>query len=156
MFVLSVSDECESMSIYRGSRRRPGDIHATVVDVTRYGAPEYSSEQSIEHMRRAQPATVLLPRTSLWLSEIPECFRPDALAAQFPRVANALCDSWSDPAARGLYLRDLLTGGGRPHRKGFPPAVVRQLQRLHAIHTTLCGLGRSLWDDPLIGDVRNP
>ena len=144
----------EAMSIYQGARRRLEDIHATAARAPSACDDENSfEEQPFIHMRRARPSTVLLPRTSLWLSEIPEPFRPSALAAQFPRVANTLCACWADPVARGLYLQDLLTGGGRPRRKGFPSAVVRELQRIHAVHTTLCGMGRSLWDDPLIGDA---
>src|SRR5687767_14461927 len=142
------------MSIYRGARRRLEDIHATRVEApTAYDDADPSQEPFI-HMRRARPATVLFPRTALWLSEIPEHFRPRALAAQFPRVANALCASWTDSTARGHYLHDLLTAGGRRTRKGFPPAVVRELERMNAVHATLRGLNRSLWDDPLTGDAR--
>ena len=89
--------------------------------------------------------TVLLPRTASWLAEIPERLRPTALAAQFPRIANLVCASWADPAARGQYLDSLLTMD-RPNRRGFPAGVLRELQRLQAIHLNLCGLQRSLWD----------
>ena len=144
------------MSIYQGARRRREDIHAAALTVASVLDQASPIEQPFIHMRRARPSTVLLPRTAVWLSEIPPHFRPSALAAQFPRVANALCASWADPSARGLYLHDLLTGGGRASRKGFPPAIVRELQRMSAVHTALCGLGRSLWDDPLTGDARSP
>lgn len=53
--------------------------------------------------------------------------------------------AWRDPVSRGKYLEDLLTGGGRVGRKGFPAAVVRDLQRLHAVHGILCGLKQSIW-----------
>lgn len=99
------------------------------------------------HLRRAQPVTVLLPRTANWLAEIPEKFRPTAVASQFPRIANLICATWADPVARGKYLQDLLAGD-RPNRKGFPPQVLRELQRLHAVHLTLFELKRSLWDEP--------
>ena len=99
------------------------------------------------HLRRSQPVTVLLPRTANWLAEIPEKLRPTALAAQFPRIANLICASWADPAARSQYLEALLTVD-RPNRKGFPAGVLRELQRLQAIHLNLCGLKRSLWDSP--------
>lgn len=99
------------------------------------------------HLRRSQPVTVLLPRTANWLAEIPEKLRPTALAAQFPRIANQICASWADPAARGQYLKALLTVD-RPNRKGFPAGVLREIQRLQAIHLSLCGLKRSLWDSP--------
>lgn len=142
-----------AMSIYRGARRRPDDIHATVVQApdTR---EEATGEECFASLRRAQPAQSLLPRTSLWLSKFPERLRPSTLAAQFPRVANSLCANWSDPAARGRCLHDLLTGGTRTSRRGFPQAVVRELQRLYAVHTAVSGQGLSPWDDPLASDTR--
>ena len=56
-----------------------------------------------------------------------------------------ICATWADPSARGKYLGELLAGD-RLDRKGFPPPVLRELQRLHAVHLTLCDLKRSLWD----------
>jgi hypothetical protein len=149
----SLAHECRRhvMSIYRGARRRLDDVHA----VAREHGGTINGSADFTHLRRSQPVSALLPRTSVWLSDVPERFRPSALAVHFPRVANALCANWSDPGARGQYLHDLLTGGGRPNRKGFPLTVVRELQRLNAVHTTLCGLGRSLWDDPMVGDARS-
>lgn len=134
------------MSIYRGWRPRPEDIHASSI-------AHLGNEQSREgdampppiHLRRAQPVNTLLPTTAIWLADIPEKLRPTALATQFPRIANLLCAAWRDPDARGAYLENLLTGGGRPNRKGFPPTVLRDLQRMHACHAILCGLKQSIW-----------
>lgn len=142
----NVVDEDGAMSIYRGWRPLPDDVHTQWVanKSTSKGLSDAASPPI--HLRRAQPASVLVPRTAQWLSEIPEKLRPKALAAQFPRIANLICASWPDPAAREKYLADLLTGG-RPNRKGFPPAVLRELQRLHAVHLALSGLNRSLWDE---------
>ena len=134
------------MSIYRGFRPVPDDVHAHNVAHNSVPAGERSDDAPPPaHLRRAQPVTVLLPRTANWLSEIPEKFRPTALVTQFPRIANLICACWSDPSARGEYLDDLLAGN-RPNRKGFPPPVLREVQKLHAVHVTLCGLNRSLWD----------
>ena len=133
-------------SIYRGWRSVPEDVHAH--NVAHSGGPACEPSNDApppDHPRRAQPATVLLPRTASWLAEIPEKFRPTALATQFPRIANLICATWADPSARGKYLQELLAGS-RPNRKGFPPSVLRELQRLHAVHLTLCDLKRSLWD----------
>ena len=135
-------------SIYRGWRPVPEDVHSHNVAHKDGSAcqPSDSAPPPV-HLRRAQPVTVLLPRTACWLAEIPEKFRPAALASHFPRIANLICATWADPSARGKYLEDLLAGN-RPNRKGFPPQVLRELQRLHSVHLTLFELKRSLWDEP--------
>ena len=135
------------MSIYRGWRALPQDVYAAhAAATTAAGAPAENS--SWHHLRRAQPVNLLLPRTKIWLAEIPEKFRPAALASRFPRVANTLCATWNDGSRRGEYLDDLLTGGTRRSRKGFPASVHRELQRLGAVHTILSNLQRSAWDAP--------
>jgi hypothetical protein len=135
------------VSIYRGWRPLPHDVHAARADVTP-ALDESANEVSWRHRRRAQPINVLLPRTRVWLAEIPEKFRPSALASQFPRIANTLCATWNDPARRGEYLEGLLTGGTRPHRRGFPTSVHRELQRLGAVHAILSNLDRTTWTAP--------
>jgi hypothetical protein len=133
------------MSIYRGFRVLAQDVHATSCVAQAPRQQPLRPEPPPIHLRRAQPVNTLLPATASWLAAIPEKLRPTALATQFPRIANMLCATWSDPAGRGAYLEDLLTGGGRVGRRGFPSAVVRDLQRLHAVHGILCGLKRSIW-----------
>lgn len=125
------------MSIYRGWRAFPEDIHTETRRRTGRPTTPEESEPPPVHLRRAQPMTVLLPRTAEWLAQIPPQFRPTALASQFPRIANLLCASWNDPPAREKYLVDLLSGGGRSSRKGFPPTVLRELQVLHSVHRAL-------------------
>ena len=135
------------MSIYRGWRPLPQDIYAARAAIT-IAADTQAENVSLHHLRRAQPINVLLPRTKMWLAEIPEKFRPTALACQFPRIANTLCATWNDRLRRGEYLDDLLTGGTRRSRKGFPASVHRELQRLSAVHTILTDLHRSTWHAP--------
>jgi hypothetical protein len=135
------------VSIYRGWRALPQDVHAARAHVTPALAVS-SAAESWDHLRRAQPIDVLLPRTSLWLAEIPENFRPSALASQFPRIANTLCATWNEQTRRGDYLQDLLTGGARRNRKGFPASVHRELQRLGAVHTILANLHHTTWVAP--------
>ena len=133
------------MSIYRGWRPLPEDIHARSIAHLGSGQSREAETTPPVHLRRAQPVNTLLPATAIWLADIPEKLRPTALATQFPRIANLLCVAWGDRDARGAYLENLLTGGGRPNRKGFPPAVLRDLQRMHAVHAILCGLKQSIW-----------
>lgn len=138
-------------SIYRGHRPVPEDVHAHVVAHNDVAANESSDVTPFPvHLRRAQPVAVLLPRTAAWLAEIPVKFRPVALASQFPRIANLICATWSQPVARGDYLQELLAGR-RPNRKGFPSQVLRELQVLNAVHSNLVVLKRSLWD----GEMRS-
>ena len=141
------------MSIYRGWRPFPADVHSRGV-AHNAAVTEQVQDAPPIHLRRAQPVLVLLPRTASWLAEIPPRFRPVALSKQFARIANNICATWFDPLARGKYLEQLLVGD-RPNRRGFPPVVLRELQTLHQVHIELCrsnetatwdGLSRSLWD----------
>jgi hypothetical protein len=52
-----------------------------------------------------------------------------ALADQYPRIANALVRQWGDAKACRAYFEDLLNDR-RGGRKGFPPAVLRDIRRL--------------------------
>lgn len=141
------------MSIYRGSRRRLEDVHAGFA-ANSDAIDESDDSERYRHLRRATPVETLLPRTSLWLSEIPERFRPATIALRFPRIANLLCATWGDASARGEYLRSLLGSGGRAKRRGFPAAVLRELQTLNAVHLTLTTLDRSIWDQPELKSER--
>ena len=98
------------------------------------------------HLRRAQPDEALLPRTAMWLADMPAALRPVQLATRYPRVANRLCATWSDPAARDDYLEDLITGRDRPGRRGFPVSVLQDLRRLRAVHRIARDLNRRIWD----------
>jgi hypothetical protein len=81
---------------------------------------------------------VLLPRTKNWIVSLPEPVRPRALAAQFARIANQLCTAWDDPPGCAAYLAELLIDR-RGGRKGFPSAVLRELNVLQAYYVGLYG-----------------
>lgn len=120
------------MSLYRGWRPLLDDVQTHDVAYTKSPDAAAPAPPPV-HLRRAQPVSVLLPRTASWIAQMPEGFRPTSLAKQFPRIANLLCASWADVPGRQQCLEALLTAD-RPHRKGFPPAVLRELQRLYAAH----------------------
>jgi hypothetical protein len=65
----------------------------------------------------------------LWLRRLPARRRPLRLCENFPRVANRIAWCWHDVALSEQVIDDLLTDR-RGGRSGFPPAVVRELQRL--------------------------
>ena len=135
------------MTFYRGWRPLPDDAYAqTVRHNATTKALECNPDTPPVHLRRAQPISILLPRTAEWLAELPEQYRPTALAEQFPRIANLICANWAEPAARGKCLIELLADG-RPNRKGFPPSVLRDLEMLHRVHLAVSGAAAfTEWD----------
>jgi hypothetical protein len=139
------------MSIYSGHRQLPSDVQVEHVARKLSAAP---AAQPV-HLRKAQPASTLLPRTVAWVASLPPPMRPHCLTSQFARVANQLGAVWTDAAACREYLASLLidTRGGR---KGFPEAVLSEIEALQAFHarinpaqmreTDWRGTSRSLWD----------
>ena len=125
-----------STSIYRGWRTLPSDVQ--VQDGVDKGPPEDRPALPSVHLRRSQPLMVLLPHTKSWIASLPEPVRPYTLAAQFARIANLLCADWDDPPACTKYLAELLIDH-RGGRKGFPMAVLRELNVLQAYYVGLYG-----------------
>jgi hypothetical protein len=72
---------------------------------------------------------VLTTSARTWVRRLPPRRRPLGLCAAFPRVANRLAWCWADAAVSAQVLDDLLIDR-RGGRQGFPPLVVRELQRL--------------------------
>ncbi|MES2990990.1 MAG: hypothetical protein V4844_06190 [Pseudomonadota bacterium] len=68
-----------------------------------------------------------------WLARLPADFRPDALAARYPRIANRLALLWRDPGLIEQYLDELLVPK-RPDRQGFPSEVAADLQSLQMLN----------------------
>ncbi len=64
-----------------------------------------------------------------WLRQLPPRRRPLRLCEVHPRVVNRIAWCWHDPALREQVLDDLLVDR-RGGRQGFPPCMVRELQRL--------------------------
>jgi len=118
-------------SIYRGWRNLPYDVQ--VQDHADKGATENIPAPPPVHLRRMQPVTVLLPRTREWIASLPEAVRPHILAAQFARIANLICISWDDSSHCREYFDELLVHR-RNGRKGFPVAVLRDLNILYSYY----------------------
>jgi len=64
-----------------------------------------------------------------WLRQLPPRRRPLRLCADHPRLANRIAWCWSDPRLAEQVLDDLLVDR-RGGRRGFAPAIVRELRRL--------------------------
>jgi hypothetical protein len=90
----------------------------------------------------------LLEVTVRWMDSLPASLRPVALARDFPRIANKLCESWKRPARCDEYFKQLLIDH-RGGRKGFPAAVAMELSKLAAHHASLYPYRHSIWDDVL-------
>lgn len=95
-------------------------------DVATIGRPEHW-----KRLRRRNLPTdrALTGRAIDWLLSMSPPLRPQKLAAEFPRIANALAEIWDEPeqcqAAFGRLLSDSRRG-----RKGFPRAVYDELVTL--------------------------
>lgn len=112
------------MSIYRGfGKPASGGAPAAT------GRNDPADPQDWSAWRKAEPATVLLKNTAHWIGSLPAEMQPRTLAAQFPRVANALCANWDDPVSFSGCIDELLTDR-RGGRRGFPAPVVSELQAL--------------------------
>lgn len=124
----TIRDTTLSKSIYHGWRDLPSDIQAKAL--TDRAIPEDQAVPPPVHLRRQQPATVLLPRTKEWIASLPEPVRPQVLAAQFARIANTICVVWGNPTQCREYFDELFVQR-RVGRKGFSVAVLRDLNILH-------------------------
>jgi hypothetical protein len=94
-------------------------------------APDDAEQARWVRVRRAPRACddALTGTTRRWLRHLPARRRPMHLCEAFPRVANRLAWCWHDVALSDSALADLLEDR-RGGRTGFPPSVVRELQRL--------------------------
>ena len=124
-------------SIYRGWRNLPYDVQEQDVGIPATRADTAARTTAVAvHLRRANPVTTLLPRTTNWLQQLPAEVRPRLLSSQFARIANELCVRWQDRDDCLLYFDQLLEDR-RGDREGFPVGVLRELQVLRRYHETL-------------------
>jgi hypothetical protein len=97
-----------------------------------------------EQRRRAPLPTdrALTGLSLVWLIQLPEPLRPNALRDGFPRIVNALSESWSDDA-RSLAFFARLLNDRRPGRRGFPAEVQRELESLCEYRIELVSVRRA-------------
>jgi len=93
-------------------------------------------ESDVASMRKATPASYLLPSTLKWLRALPADVAPAALAVEFPRILNVIAHQWSDRHACPSYFSDLLVDR-RGGRRGFPEAVYAEIRELRGYWYTL-------------------
>jgi hypothetical protein len=84
-----------------------------------------------EHKRRGTlPSDRALTGTAMdWIVALPPTIRPHTTCEQFPRVANAIADSWEDVPLCTRVLDHMLQDY-RGGRRGFPATVQAELSTL--------------------------
>jgi hypothetical protein len=84
-----------------------------------------------DHKRRsARPSDRALTGTAMdWVVALPPPIRPHTTCEQFPRVVNAIADSWGD-APLCVRVLDHMIHDYRGGRRGFPAAVQAELAML--------------------------
>ena len=86
--------------------------------------------------RKAQPANVILVATRRWLDSLPIEYRPNALAGQFPRLANLIAANWDNPGDCTAFISSLLVDQ-RGGRRGFPGEVLQDILNLRVYYARL-------------------
>jgi hypothetical protein len=84
-----------------------------------------------EHRRRGVlPSDRALTGTAMdWIVALPATIRPHTTCEQFPRVANAIAESWEDVPLCKRVLEHMLHDY-RGGRRGFPATVQAELSML--------------------------
>jgi hypothetical protein len=138
------------MSVYRTLKRSPlSDVHHVAARIV---GPVNDPEQAVPispapdwtSRRKGSPLETLLPMTERWMAALP--FRPLAIAATFPRIANTLTALWTRPDALWSYLNDLFVDK-RGGRQGFPINLLGELEGLRAYYATLYPDHLAAWDE---------
>ncbi|HET9820414.1 MAG TPA: hypothetical protein VFQ16_01180, partial [Burkholderiaceae bacterium] len=65
-----------------------------------------------------------------WVVKLPPALRPHSTCEQFPRVANAVAESWDDVTLSRHVLEHMIRDY-RGGRRGFPQAVKAELEALY-------------------------
>ena len=92
--------------------------------------------EEYKHLRRAEPACKVLPRTLKWVASLPPNVQPTALLRHYARIANVIAATWGHSTSLRSYM-DCLFSDRRGTRQGFPPEVLRELVALKHYHDSL-------------------
>jgi hypothetical protein len=90
----------------------------------------------LEQLRDASPTDQPLPRTLMWVANLPLSVRPVALLRHHARIANVIAATWGHPTSLRSYM-DCLFSENHGTRHGFPPEVLLELVALKRHHDTL-------------------
>jgi hypothetical protein len=73
---------------------------------------------------------VLQSPTHLWLRDLSRAVHPTRLCRHHPRIANRIAKHWPDPKRTEKLLHDLMVDR-RGNRRGFPPRIAEEIDRLY-------------------------
>lgn len=107
------------------ARRALDELPAGVAEVQNLAAGSWE-----ERRRKPVPSDRALTGSAMdWVVGLPAQLRPHATCEQFPRVINAVADSWAD-LPFSLQVLDHMINDYRGGRRGFPQAVQQELGSL--------------------------
>lgn len=78
----------------------------------------------------ADADVVLQSPTHVWLRDLSRAVHPVQLCRHHPRVANRIAKAWPDPKRAEKLLHDLIFDR-RAVRRGFPPRIAQEIDRLY-------------------------
>jgi hypothetical protein len=93
---------------------------------------------------------VMQSHTHGWLRSIPNGVHPKQLCRHYPRIANRIAVNWQHLHVVDRLLTDLMVDR-RGDRKGFPPRIRQEIERLYGYHAkrmTPLLRGRAATDEP--------
>lgn len=73
---------------------------------------------------------VLQSPTHQWLRDVSRAVHPTQLCRHHPRVANRIACAWHDPKRTERLLSELMVDR-RGTRRGFPPRIIEEIDRLY-------------------------
>jgi hypothetical protein len=107
------------------ARRVLDELPPGVAEVQRLMTGNWAGQR-----RKPLPSDRALTGTSMdWVVSLPAGLRPHSTCEQFPRVINAVADSWDD-LSFSVHVIDHMINDYRGGRRGFPVAVQMELLAL--------------------------
>ena len=76
---------------------------------------------------------VMQSHTHAWLRSIPNGAHPKQLCRHYPRIANRIAVNWQHLHVVDRMLTELMVDK-RGDRKGFPPRIRQEIERLYGYH----------------------
>ena len=90
-------------------------------------------EEQYKRLRKLSPVDVPLPRTLRWIESLTPGIQLTAVLRHYPRIANLIATTWSNPESFDNYMESLLVDR-RGNRQGFTPEVLSELINLYRFH----------------------
>lgn len=106
-----------------------------------------SAKAPISQRTQSEDRAELDAATQAWINQLPPHLQPQAVAAQYPRIANKLARLWPESQSCRPYLEELLLDN-RGTRKGFPVRVALELAALKSFYdSAVFPTAQTVWDE---------